>query len=78
MVDQQSQDGSWNDEELYLEVVNVIANGALVLHQGQVNVGHTADDEEDLDASVVKGNEIEEQVNVSCEENQQVEDLCPS
>ena len=60
MVDQQSQDGSWNDEELYPEVVNVIANGSLVLHQGQVNVGHTADDEEDLDASVVEGNEIEE------------------
>ena len=53
MVDQQSQDGSWDDEELYPEVVNVIANGSLVLHQGQVNVGHTADDEEDLDASVV-------------------------
>ena len=52
MVDNDSQNCSWNDEKLYSEVVNVTADGALVLDQGQVNVGDATGNEEDLDTSL--------------------------
>ena len=78
MVDKDSQNCSWNEEQLYSEVVNVRADGALVLDQGQVNVGDTTGNEEDLDASVVQGDEVEKYVNVSCEEDQKIQNLSPS
>ena len=78
MVDKDSQNCCWNDEQLYSEVVNVRADGALVLDQGQVNVGDATGNEEDLDASVVQGDEVEKYVNVSCEEDQKIQNLCPS
>ena len=78
MVDKDSQNGSWNDEQLYSEVVNVTADGALVLDYGQVNVGDAAGNEEDLDASVVQGDEVEKYINVSCEEDQKIQNLSPS
>ena len=78
MVDKDSQNCSWNEEQLYSEVVNVTADGALVLDQGQVNVGDTTGNEEDLDASVVQGDEVEKYVNVSCEEDQKIQNLSPS
>ena len=78
MVDKDSQYCSWNDKQFYSEVVNVRADGALVLDQGQVNVGDTTGNEEDLDASVVQGDEVEKYVNVSCEEDQKIQNLSPS
>ena len=78
MVDKDSQNCSWNDKQFYSEVVNVRADGALVLDQGQVNVGDTTGNEEDLDASVVQGDEVEKYVNVSCEEDQKIQNLSPS
>ena len=78
MIDKHCQNCSWDDEQLYSEVVNVTADGALVLDQGQVNVGHATGNEEDLDASVVQGDEMEKYVNVSCEEHQKIENLSPS
>ena len=78
MVDKDSQNCSWNEEQLYSEVVNVRADGALVLDQGQVNVGDATGNEEDLDASVVQGDEVEKYVNVSCEEDQKIQNLSPS
>ena len=73
MVDKDSQNCSWNEEQLYSEVVNVTAYGALVLDQGQVNVGDTAGNEEDLDASVVQGDEVHEQVEVAQAEHNQID-----
>ena len=78
MVDNDSKNCSWNDEQLYSEVVNVTADGALVLDHGQVNVGDAAGNEEDLDASVVQGDKVEKYINVSCEEDQKIQNLSPS
>ena len=78
MVDKDSQYCSWNDKQFYSEVVNVRADGALVLDQGQVNIGDTTSNEEDLDASVVQGDEVEKYVNVSCKEDQKIQNLSPS
>ena len=78
MVDKHCQNCSRDDEQLYSEVVHVAADGRLVLDQDQIDVGQAAGNEEDLDAGVVYGYEVEKYVNISCEEDQQIEDLGPS
>ena len=75
MVDKHCQNCSWDDEQLQSKVVHVTADGGLVLDQHQVDVGQAAGNEEDLDASVIHGDEVEKYVNVSCEEDQEIEDL---
>ena len=78
MVDKHCQHYRQDDEQLYSEVVHVTADGGLVLDQHQVDVGQAAGDEEDLDPGVVHGYEVEKYVNVSCEEDQEIEDLASS
>ena len=53
MVDQEGQESGPKHEELDLEGVLVTANGSLVLNKHQEYVGEGAEDEEDLDGSVV-------------------------
>ena len=75
MVDQERPYGGPKDEELDPKGVEVGGDGARVLDQHQVDVGHGGDDEEDLDGGVVEGDEGGEEVDVAGEEDEEEEDL---
>jgi len=69
MVDDQRQNCSCCYQNFYSETVQIIADGPLVSYEDQVDVDAAAHNEEDLDGGVVERNEVEEDVDVACEED---------
>ena len=69
MVENQSEDCSSNYQYLNSKTVQIIANGATVSYEDQVDVGDAAEDEEDFDGCVVQWYKIEKEINISCEEH---------
>ena len=75
MVDEDSEDSCPNDEDLNPDGVHVTADSSLVVDKYQEYVGEGTEDEEDLDRSVVQGDEICEDIQVAGDENNQEQDL---
>ena len=69
MVDEEGKDCCTKDEDLYPDGVQVTANCSFVLDKYQEYVGEGAEDEEDLDGSVVHGDEGCEDIQVAGDEH---------
>jgi len=75
MVEEESEDSCPDDDDLNPDGVQIAANGSLVLDKYQEYIGEGTEDEEDLDRSVVQGDEICEDIQVAGDENNQEQDL---
>lgn len=78
VVDDESKNHAWNDEELNSESVVVSVVGCLELHPHEVHGSNRSGEEEDLHDGVVEGIETGEKIQVSGEEGDGEEDLGPS
>lgn len=72
MIYYQSQNCGKSNQQFDSEVILLTTDGSLVSDQDQVDVSEAAEDEEDLDWGVVPGDEIEEYIVVSCNEDQEI------
>lgn len=78
VVDDQSENDTWDNKEFDAEGIVVSIVGCLELHPHQVDSSDGSSEEENLHDGVVQGIEASEEIQVSCEEGYGEEDLGPS
>ena len=69
MVDEKSEDSCTNHKNFYSDGVQITTYGSPVLDKDKEYVGDGAEDEEDLDGSVVEGDEVCEDIQVAGDEH---------